>query len=64
MLDKLCSKGESERIFCKSLRFSCRELALWIGLLTDGFLDLGYFLRILSGLSTIVGGFGSGWDLV
>ena len=33
-------------------------------LTTVGFLDEGDFLRMLSRLSTIAGGFGSEWDLV
>ena len=64
VLNKLCSKCESNWISHKSLRFSGKELSLSIGLLTIELLDLGLFLKMCSGLSTIAGGFGSGWDLV
>ena len=50
--------------FCRAERFSGTELALKGDMKTVDNLFLGDFLRILSGLSTISGGLGSGWALV
>ena len=49
---------------CRAVRFSGTELALKGDLKTVEDCILGDFLRILSGLSTISGGSGSGWALV
>ena len=50
-------------VSCRAARFSGTELALKGDLKTVENLILGDFLRILSGLSTISGGFGSEWAL-
>ena len=60
VLDKFLIWGKSTWVFCKDIRFSGIELSLWIDMLTTESLDLGDLLRMLSGLSTIVGGFRSG----
>lgn len=57
-------KGKSTWVSCRDVRFLGTELALKMGLTIVGFLGVEYFLRILSGLSTIARGFGSRWDLV
>ena len=49
---------------CRVVRFSGTKLALKGDLKTVEDCILGDFLRILSGLSTISGGSGSGWALV
>lgn len=64
VLNKPCSKWKSKWISWKVTKFSRSELALWRNLLLVWLSVLGVFLKIFSGLSTIVGGFGSGWDLV
>ena len=64
ILGKLLKTGKSTRVSARATRFSGKELALSTGLTIVGFLASGDFLRILSGLSTISGGFGSGWLLV
>ena len=46
------------------MRFSGTDLVLGMVLSVVGFLDLEFFHKILYGLSTMVGGLGSGWDLV
>ena len=51
-------------VSCKAVRFSGTELALKVDLKIVENLTLGEFLSILSGLSTISGGFGSEWALV
>ena len=51
-------------VSCRAARFSGTKLALKGDLQTVDNLILGYFLRILSILSTISGGSGSGWALV
>ena len=51
-------------VSCRAARFSGTESALKGDLKTIENLILRDFLRILSGLSTISGGSGSGWDLV
>ena len=44
----------------RAVKSSGAELALWMHLEIVGFLGVGYFLRIISGLSTISGRFGLG----
>ena len=44
----------------RDVKFPGAELALWMGLEIVGFLGVGDFLRMFSGLSTISGGFGLG----
>ena len=51
-------------VSCRAARFSETELALKGDLKTIEDFMLGDFLRIISGLSTILGGSRSGWALV
>ena len=44
----------------RAVKFYVAELALWMCLEIVGFLGVGYFLRMFSGLLTILGGFGLG----
>ena len=55
---------KSNWVSCKDVRFLGKELSLWIGLTIVESSVLEVFLKILSGSSTILGGFGSEWDLV
>ena len=49
---------------CKDVRCSGTELALWM-VLSVAKLPVSEFChKIFSGSSTMIGGFGSGWDLV
>ena len=56
--------GKSKWGSFKTVRFSGTNLVLGMVLSVADFLDLEVCHKILSGLSTMVGGLGSGWDLV
>ena len=51
-------------VSCRAARFLGTELSLKGDLKTVENLILGDFLRMISGLSIILGGLGSGWALV
>ena len=56
----MLSESKSKRVSDRAVNFSGAELALWMCLEIAGFPGIGDFLRMLSGLSTISGGFGLG----
>ena len=49
---------------CKAMRFSGTKFVLWMVLIVVKFPDLEVCHKIFSGSSTMLGGFGSGWDLI